>query len=101
MSRIGVILTFTAKSGQRDGLAAHLLKAAESYAGEAGTELFTVNLSPSDPNAVIVVETYRDDAAHAAHEQAPGYAAIRQETGAFLAGPPAIQPLLPLGGKGL
>jgi quinol monooxygenase YgiN len=101
MSRTGVLIHFTAKPGQRDALAAHLLNAASSYAAETGTELFTVNLSPTDANTVIVFETYRDLAAKAAHESAPGYAAIRATTGTFLAGPPQVEPLLPLGGKGL
>jgi quinol monooxygenase YgiN len=99
--RTGVIITFKARAGQRDALAAHLLSAAQSYAGEAQTELFTVNLSPIDPDAVIVIETYSSEAAKAAHEAAPGYPAIRAGTGAFLAGPPQVTPLLPLGGKGL
>jgi quinol monooxygenase YgiN len=101
MSRIGVLIHFTAKPGQRDALAAHLLEAASAYAAEAGTELFTVNLSPIDSDAVIVFETYRDKGAMQAHESAPGYAEIRAATGALLAGPPKVEPLLPLGGKGL
>jgi quinol monooxygenase YgiN len=101
MPRIGVLIHFTAKPGQRDALAAHLLNAARTYAQEVGTELFTINLSPSNADEVIVFETYLNDAAMRAHESAPGYSAIRAATGAFLAGPPRVQPLLPLGGKGL
>jgi quinol monooxygenase YgiN len=99
--RTGVIITFKAIEGQRDALAKHLLDAAHSYSGEMGTELFTVNLSPVDPDAVIVFETYASDAAKTAHEAAPGYGIIRAKMGSFLAGPPQIVPLLPVGGKGL
>jgi quinol monooxygenase YgiN len=101
MSRIGVLIHFVAKPGQRDALAAHLLQAASGYAAEQGTELFTISLSPRHDDEVVVFETYRDEAAKRAHESAPGYAAIRAATGEFLGGPPRVQPLLPLGGKGL
>jgi quinol monooxygenase YgiN len=101
MSRIGIILTFQAKPGQRDALAAHLLAAAQSYASEPGTELFTVNVSPTDANSVIVIETYQSEQAKLVHESSPHYPAIRAGTAPFLAGPPQAIPLLPLGGKGL
>jgi quinol monooxygenase YgiN len=99
--RVGVIITFKAKPGQRDGLAQHLLEAAGSYAPEHGTDLFLISQSPVDPDAVIVYESYSSDAAKAAHESASGYSEIRAKTGPFLAGPPQVMPLLPLGGKGL
>jgi quinol monooxygenase YgiN len=99
--RTGVIITFKAKPGQRDALAQHLLEAARSYMIEQGTELFLINESPVDPDAIIVYESYSSDAAKAAHETASGYAEIRAKTGPFLAGPPQVTPLLPLGGKGL
>jgi quinol monooxygenase YgiN len=99
--RTGVIITFKAKPGQRDALAQHLLEAASSYSVEQGTELFLINESPVDPDAVIVYESYSSDAAKVAHESAPGYGEIRAKTGPFLAGPPQVMPLSPLGGKGL
>jgi quinol monooxygenase YgiN len=101
MSRTGLIINFTAKQGMREQLAQHLLQASQSYAAETGTELFTINLSVENPDDLIVVETYRDETSKAAHEAAPGYAAIRAKTGMFLAGPPQVTPMIPLGGKGL
>jgi quinol monooxygenase YgiN len=99
--RIGLIITFTAKPAQRDELAQHLLAAAKSYETESGTELFTINLSATDPNAVVVVETYANEKAKADHELAPAYHSIRAGTGALLAGAPLVQVVIPLGGKGL
>jgi quinol monooxygenase YgiN len=99
--RTGVVITFKAKPGQRDALANHLLAAASSYAHEEGTELFLINKSPIDTDSIIVYECYSSNAAKAAHESSPGYAEIRAKTGLFLAGPPQVIPLLPLGGKGL
>jgi quinol monooxygenase YgiN len=101
MSRTGLIINFTAKKGMREQLAQHLLQATQSYLAETGTELFTINLSTENPDDLIVVETYRDETAKAAHEAATGYAAIRAKTGTFLAGPPRVTPTIPLGGKGL
>jgi quinol monooxygenase YgiN len=99
--RIGVVIAFKAKPGQRDALANHLSSAAQSYRDEVGTELFIVSLSPVDPDSVIVFEVYASEAAKAAHEAAPGYATIRAGTGVFLAGAPKITPLITIGGKGL
>jgi quinol monooxygenase YgiN len=99
--RIGLIITFLAKSGQRDKLAKHLLDAAGKYESESGTELFTINLSISDPDAVIVVETYANEGAKAEHERSPAYSAIRIGTDELLAGAPLVNVMVPLGGKGL
>jgi quinol monooxygenase YgiN len=99
--RIGVVITFKAKPGERDALANHLSSAAQSYRDEAGTELFIVSLSPVDSDSVIVFEVYASEAAKAAHEAVPGYPTIRAGTGAFLAGAPKITPLISVNGKGL
>jgi quinol monooxygenase YgiN len=99
--RTGVIITFKAKPGERDNLAQHLLEAARSYAAEQGTTLFLVSESTVDPDAVIVYESYTNEAAKVAHETAQGYSEIRAKTGPFLAGAPQVTPISPLGGKGL
>ena len=98
-AKFGLIITFIAKAGQRDALADHLAKAGESYGNEVGTEQFVVAISPTQPDAVTVIERYADHASHAAHENAAGYAEIRAKTGSFLAGPPTVLPLNIVGGK--
>jgi quinol monooxygenase YgiN len=95
----GLVITFTAHPGMRDALVAHLVAAGQSYASETGTQQFVVATSPSAPDTVIVIERYADHAAHAKHEAALGYAAIRAKTGEFLAGPPQVLPLQIAGGK--
>ena len=90
----GLIITFSAKAGQQAALAAHLSQAGASYANEPGTEQFVVATSPTQPDAVIVIERYSSHAAHATHEAAAGYAEIRAKTGQFLAGPPQVLPLM-------
>ncbi len=99
MDKIGVFLQFRAKPGMRNELAIHLVQASESYADEAGTEVFTIHVSPVEPDTVLVYERYRDAQAKETHESAPGYAAIRDKTDTFLAGPPLALPLLYVGGK--
>jgi quinol monooxygenase YgiN len=99
MAKIAVVIHFKAKPGQRDALAAHLASAGASYAAEAGTEAFMAHALLTDADTVVVYERYSSDAAKQAHENAPGYAAIRAKTGEFLAGPPQVIPLLVVGGK--
>jgi quinol monooxygenase YgiN len=85
MSRIGVLIHFVAKPGQRDALAAHLLQAASGYAAEQGTELFTISLSPGHDDEVVVFETYRDEAAKRAHESALAMPRYAPRQASFLA----------------
>jgi quinol monooxygenase YgiN len=99
MTPIAILIQFTAKPGQRDALLSHLVAAGQSYAAEEGTQVFAVHAALTDPNGVVVYERYASDAAKQAHEQAPGYAAIRAKTGEFLAGAPQVLPLRVAGGK--
>jgi quinol monooxygenase YgiN len=66
-----------------------------------GTLLWTIHFSPTDTQTVWLYEVYVDEAARLAHETAPGYAVGMQQTQARLAAPPAVVPLIPVGGKGL
>lgn len=100
-AKIGLWIKFTAKDGQRNSLAAHLTEVASLAHGETGTELWLVNLSPTDPNAVWLYEAYSDQDAMHAHEATAAYEAAKAKTGSFLAGPPEVLPLLPISGKGL
>jgi quinol monooxygenase YgiN len=99
MNQPCVFIEFTAAPGQRDALVQHLVAAAESYRSEAGTLAFTVHVSPMNADLVLVYEHYDSDAAKAAHESAPGYAAIRAGMGALLGGPPRVVPMMFCGGK--
>jgi quinol monooxygenase YgiN len=97
----GVMLKFTAQTGKRDALVAHLIDTARLAKAEEGTLLWTVHLSPIDPNAVYLYEAYASDAAKQLHESSDEYATARAGTNALVAGPPEVFPLLPVGGKGL
>lgn len=99
IATFGLIITFTARPGMRDALVTHLVSAGQSYTSEKGTQQFVVATSPTAPNTVTVIERYTDHAAHAEHEAAGSYAAIRAKTGEFLAGPPQVIPLQIAGGK--
>jgi quinol monooxygenase YgiN len=99
MGRDGVFIRFTAQAGRSRELAQHLLEASDAYQNESGTQIFTIHLSPIEPDVVFVYEVYESAEAKAAHETTSYYPAIRAKTGEFLAGMPEVMPLIPLGGK--
>jgi quinol monooxygenase YgiN len=99
MDKLALLIQFKAQPGQRAALAAHLAAAGAGYSSESGTESFMVHHSLSDGDTVVVYERYSSEAAKLLHESAPGYAAIREKTGSFLAGPPIVMPLGVIGGK--
>ncbi len=100
-ARVGIQLTFKAKSGQRDALVAHLLHAASFAENEPGTELFMVSIHPAEPNSVTLTEAYRSAEDKTIHESAAHYAAIRSKTAELTEGAPAVVPMLAIGGKAL
>jgi quinol monooxygenase YgiN len=95
------MIKFIAAPGKRDELAQHLSQTAQLWQSEPGTLLWTVHLSPIEPESVWVYEVYSSPEAKAAHETGDAYAAARAGTNALLGGPPEVFPLIPLGGKGL
>ena len=99
--KVGVVIRFKAQPGRAGELSRHLLASAPAGADESGTLVWTVHSSAAEPDEVWVYEVYADRAAQEAHEATPAYSAAREKTGDFLAGPPEVFPLLPLGGKGL
>ena len=101
MSKIGAIIKMTARAGEREALVARLLKTAEAAQGETGAEIFTVSVSPDEPDVVWIYESYTDEAAQQAHKSSETYAASRQKTDAMLSAAPETFPLVPMGGKGL
>jgi quinol monooxygenase YgiN len=101
MTKVGLLIKFTAKDGQRDALAAHLGGLTPIAQSEAGTELWTVHASPTEPNAVWLYEVYSSPQALEAHNATPANAAAKARTGELTDGPPQVFPLIPMAGKGL
>jgi quinol monooxygenase YgiN/quercetin dioxygenase-like cupin family protein len=72
MTSVGRYLKLTAKEGRGDALAQVLLGVADGLADTAGCELYVINRSPSEPDAVWVTELWQSqehaDAALATEE---------------------------------
>jgi quinol monooxygenase YgiN/mannose-6-phosphate isomerase-like protein (cupin superfamily) len=98
MSKVGRYAKAIAKPGQADALAERLLKVAEALRAVPGCELYIINRSPDDPNAVWVTELWSSQAELDAALEATDEAQIR-EVLALTDGFERID-LVPLGGVG-
>jgi quinol monooxygenase YgiN/mannose-6-phosphate isomerase-like protein (cupin superfamily) len=58
MTKVGRYVKATAKRGQGDALAERLLEVAETLRPVAGCELYLINRSPDDPDAIWVTEVW-------------------------------------------
>jgi quinol monooxygenase YgiN/mannose-6-phosphate isomerase-like protein (cupin superfamily) len=99
MSKVGRYAKAIAKPGQADALAERLLKVAEALRAVPGCELYIINRSPDDPDAVWVTELWRSQAELDAGLEATDEAQIR-EVLELTDGFERID-LVPLGGVGI
>jgi quinol monooxygenase YgiN len=83
---LAVIAKIKTKDGKADDLVALMKDILPSVRQEEGTVYYTVNRDRTDPNVVVVVEKYRDDAAFQAHSTTPYLAELFGKAGAFLEG---------------
>ncbi|MBX3206838.1 MAG: antibiotic biosynthesis monooxygenase [Labilithrix sp.] len=97
----GLFGKMTAVEGQRDALAANLLRAADLMKAVPGCLLYVVSTSETDPLAVWVTEIWRDATAHGASLSMPGVRDLINATMPLLAGAPEGTRFTPVGGKGL
>jgi quinol monooxygenase YgiN len=100
MSKFGLYGKITTQPGQRDALVAILLEAAATLPDAPGCELYIVNLSPTEPDAVWVTEVWESAEAHAASLTRPDIRAIIERGRPLIAGGERIE-VTPIGGKGL
>jgi quinol monooxygenase YgiN len=68
---VAVIAKIGVKEGKADELVQLLKDILPSVKQEEGTLYYTVNRDRTNPNLVVVVEKYKDDAAFAAHGSTP------------------------------
>ena len=101
MSRIGTCFRFTARAGERERVAEHLLSAAEILEAFPGCELYLISTSPAEPHAVWVFEVWNSPEDHAASLSLEGIPTLIEATLPLLDGPPEQTQVSPLGGKGL
>jgi quinol monooxygenase YgiN len=100
MSRLGMYVKFTAKSGQRDALVSLLLDAAASAQSIKECELYIVNVSETESDTVWVTEVWSNSEAHAASLTQEETRVSIQRAMPLIAGVEATK-IKPLGGKGL
>jgi quinol monooxygenase YgiN len=100
MSKFGLYSKITAHSGQRDALVAVLLEAAAAMQHVPGCELYLVNVSATEPDAVWVTEVWSSRAAHEASLTRDESKALIKRGMPLIAGGERIE-IVPIGGKGL
>jgi quinol monooxygenase YgiN len=93
---------FGAKPGQRDALAANLLRASAALESLPGCRLYVVSTADADPDGVWVTEIWDSAEDHAASLKLPATRQLIAETMPLIGAMPdrPVQ-LFALGGKGL
>jgi quinol monooxygenase YgiN len=94
-------VTFKAKPGKGDELAAILLEAAEGAEAAGGCVLYMVSRSDQEADAVWVTEAWTSREEHDASLEDEGAKALIERALPLLAGPPDATEMRPVGGKGL
>lgn len=100
MSRFGMYVKFTAKSGERDTLVDILLEGESAMQAMEDCELYIVNISDTEPDAIWVTEVWSNPEAHQAslgHEDTKASIARAMP---LIAGVESTT-IRPVGGKGL
>ena len=73
---LAVIAKIKVKEGKADDLVQLMKDIIPSVKQEEGTLYYTVNRDRTDPNLVVVVEKYKDDAAFGVHSSSPQLAEL-------------------------
>jgi quinol monooxygenase YgiN len=100
MNKFAMHGKLTAHAGQRDTVVQILLEAADGLESTEGCELYIINVSDEDPDAVWITELWRDAEAHAASLKLEKVLALIQRARPLIAGMEGVK-LRPVGGKGL
>jgi quinol monooxygenase YgiN len=101
MSRVGRYVQLKAREGQRDALVEHMLGAAQLLVDVPGCELYVINTSATDADAVWVTEVWSTQSELDASLTMESVKASVEQVVPLLAGPPDRIDILPVGGKGL
>ena len=101
MGRVGRYVQLKAREGQRDALVEHMLGAAQLLVDVPGCELYVINTSATDADAVWVTEVGSTQAELDASLTIESVKASVEQVVPLLAGPPDRIDILPVGGKGL
>lgn len=91
----------TARSGRREELVEALRAMLVAVESEPGTVRYVLHTDDSNPDVVWFYESYRDEAALAAHRGTEAMRQIRGRLEELAAGPTELTMLTVVGGKGL
>lgn len=101
MSKVSLLIKFTAKSGMRDLLAEHFRSLLDIADHEDGTEDWAVHISPIESDAVWLYEVYKDQKSMDLHNSTEANAQAKAKASELTVGVPEVYPIVPIAGKGL
>jgi len=84
VAKLSVIVTITAKPGQREALMAAFDDFFGHVTGEDGTEQYVLHRSTMNPDVCFMTELYTDQAAFDAHSGSEAFAALTGKLGALV-----------------
>jgi len=100
MEKFGIYGKLTAQPGQRDALAELLMEAASAIEAAEGCDLYIINLSEDELDAIWVTEVWRDAAAHQGSLKLAATQELIGRARPLIAGIEQVR-LRTLGGRGL
>ena len=101
MNKFSLFNKFTLQEGKRDTMVEILLEAAQSMKEVEGCEIYIVNISENEPNAVYVYEVWRDEKAHQASLTLKASQTVINRAKPIISGIERISTLKAIGGKGI
>ena len=85
-----VVAKIPVKEGKMDEAVATFKALMEKVAAEEGTVLYSLNRDKANPNLLVVVEQYKDQAALDAHSSSTYFKEFFKASGAFIGGRPEM-----------
>ncbi|WP_201714721.1 putative quinol monooxygenase [Rossellomorea arthrocnemi] len=101
MSKFSLFGKFIIQEGERDTMVDLLLEAADSMKNLDECEIYLVNISESEPNAVYVYEVWRNENAHQASLTLETTQTLIRRAKPIIAGMERVSTLEAMGGKGI
>jgi quinol monooxygenase YgiN len=101
MSKFSLFGKFIIQEGERDTMVDLLLEAADSMKNLDECEIYLVNISESEPNAVYVYEVWSNENAHQASLTLETTQTLIRRAKPIIAGMERVSTLEAMGGKGI
>jgi|SRR5207302_5709072 len=101
MPKHAIFAKFTAQPGKRDELVEALSPMFDAVPSEAGTEVYVLHTSPSEPDIVWFYEVYTDESSLKSHGGSDAFKGVMAKAGPLLNGRPEVAMGTPLNAKGV